>query len=204
MAEYSAASQEKLSPELLLRAYASGIFPMSDSADDPEIFWVRPEHRGIIPLDQFHIPRSLKKTLKRAPFEIRYDTAFEQVLDGCAIRLDPDAGTWINQTIREAYIGLYKAGHCHTVEAWQDGRLVGGLYGVSLGGAFFGESMFSHVTDASKICLVHLVNHLREHGFQLLDTQFTTEHLQRFGAIEIPASEYEDLLLPAILIPAKF
>ncbi|MDR0251588.1 MAG: leucyl/phenylalanyl-tRNA--protein transferase, partial [Brucellaceae bacterium] len=138
---------QDLSPELLLRAYASGIFPMSESADDPEIFWVRPEQRGIIPLDQFHISRSLQKTLKRSPFEIRYDTAFEQVLQGCAIRLDPEAGSWINQTIRDGYIALYKAGHCHSVEAWQDGRLVGGLYGVSLGGAFFGESMFSHATD---------------------------------------------------------
>ena len=195
---------QNLSPELLLRAYASGIFPMSESADDPEIFWVRPEKRGIIPLDQFHIPRSLKKTLKRAPFEIRYNTAFEQVLDGCATRTDPDAGTWINQTIREGYIALHRAGHCHSVEAWQNGRLVGGLYGVSLGGAFFGESMFSHMTDASKVCLVHLVERLRAHGFQLLDTQFTTEHLQRFGAVEIPASKYEDMLLPAILTPAQF
>ncbi|WP_439272697.1 leucyl/phenylalanyl-tRNA--protein transferase [Pseudochrobactrum sp. HB0163] len=204
MAGNNATSANNLSPELLLRAYATGIFPMSESADDPEIFWVRPELRGIIPLDGFHIPRSLKKTLERSPFDIRMDTAFEQVLEGCANRLDPDVGTWINQTIRNAYISLYEAGHCHSVEAWQDGRLVGGLYGVSLGGAFFGESMFSHVTDASKICLVHLVMHLRKRGFQLLDTQFITDHLKRFGAIEIPASAYEDLLLPAILAPAEF
>ncbi|MBX8811931.1 leucyl/phenylalanyl-tRNA--protein transferase [Pseudochrobactrum algeriensis] len=195
---------QNLSPELLLRAYASGIFPMSESADDPEIFWVRPEQRGIIPLDKFHISRSLQRTLKRSPFEICYDTAFEQVLEGCAIRRDPNAGTWINQTIRDGYIALHKAGHCHSVEAWQDGQLVGGLYGVSLGGAFFGESMFSHVTDASKVCLVHLVERLRAHGFKLLDTQFTTEHLQRFGAVEIPAKDYEDMLLPAILTPAQF
>ncbi len=195
---------QELSPELLLRAYASGIFPMSESADDPEIFWVRPEQRGIIPLDQFHISRSLQKTVKRAPFDIRYNTAFEQVLQGCAIRLDPEAGSWINQTIRQGYIGLHKAGHCHSVEAWQGERLVGGLYGVSLGGAFFGESMFSHATDASKVCLVHLVGRLRANGFKLLDTQFTTEHLQRFGAIEIPAKDYEEMLLPAILTPAQF
>ncbi len=204
MAENSAASSNNLSPELLLRAYASGIFPMSESADDPEIFWVRPELRGIIPLHDFHIPRSLKKTLKRSPFDIRMDTAFAQVLEGCANRREPDAGTWINETIRNAYISLYEAGHCHSVEAWQDEKLVGGLYGVTLGGAFFGESMFSHVTDASKACLVHLVAHLRERGFKLLDTQFITEHLQRFGAVEIPASAYEDMLLPAILTQAQF
>lgn len=177
---------------------------MSDDVNDPEIYWVRPEERGIIPLEQFHIPRSLKKTLNRSIFEIRVDTAFEKVLDGCAVRLDPKAGTWINKTIRDAYIALHQAGHCHSVEAWQGDELKGGLYGVSLGSAFFGESMFSHATDASKVCLVHLVNHLRERDFQLLDTQFKTEHLQRFGAIEIPAEQYEDLLLPAILKPAQF
>lgn len=204
MAELNTAHPRNLSPELLLRAYASGIFPMSESANDPEIYWVRPEQRGIIPLDKFHISRSLQKTLKRAPFQIRFNTAFNQVLEGCAIRRGPHSGTWINQTIRDGYNALHEAGHCHSVEAWQNGHLVGGLYGVSLGGAFFGESMFSHVTDASKICLVHLVEHLRTRGFQLLDTQFTTEHLQRFGAIEVPASTYEDMLLPAILIPAQF
>lgn len=204
MAAKKTAKPKNLSPELLLRAYASGVFPMSESAEDPEFFWVHPEHRGIIPLDKFHIPRSLKKTLNRSIFDIRFNTAFEQVIDGCANRLAPDTQTWINQTIRNAYIELHYTGHCHSVEAWQQDRLVGGLYGVSLGAAFFGESMFSHVTDASKVCLVHLVSHLSERGFQLLDTQFTTEHLQRFGAIEVPSNQYDDMLLPAILSTAQF
>lgn len=204
MAAKKTAISQNLSPEFMLRAYASGIFPMSESADDPEIFWVRPEKRGIIPLDKFHISRSLEKTLKRTSIEIRFNTAFEQVIEGCANRLDPEAGTWINTTIRNAYIELHHAKHCHSVEAWLQDKLVGGLYGVSLGGVFFGESMFSHVTDASKICLVHLVRHLRARGFQLLDTQFTTEHLQRFGAIEIPSDEYDELLLLAIMQPAQF
>lgn len=204
MAENNTATSQILSPELVLRAYASGAFPMSESADDPEIFWVRPEQRGIIPLDQFHISRSLQKTINRATFEVRLNTAFEQVIEGCANRLDPDADTWINPTIRDAYIKLHYTGYCHSVEAWQQDRLVGGLYGVSLGAAFFGESMFSHVTDASKVCLVHLVNHLRVHGFKLLDTQFTTEHLKSFGAIEVPAEQYETMLLSAIMLPAQF
>lgn len=204
MGSLQPANDPILTPELLLRAYASGAFPMSESADDPQIFWVRPQMRGIIPLDKFHISRSLKKTLKRAEFDIRINTAFASVMDNCATRSDPEAETWINAPILEAYQGLHKMGHCHSVEAWKDDQLVGGLYGVSLGAAFFGESMFSRVTDASKVCLVHLVEHLRSHGFKLLDTQFTTTHLESFGAIEIPAQEYEDLLFEAILIPAEF
>ncbi|MBN7756213.1 leucyl/phenylalanyl-tRNA--protein transferase [Nitratireductor aquimarinus] len=188
----------RIPPDLLLRAYATGVFPMAESADDPEVFWVRPEMRGVIPLDSFHIPKSLAKTLRRAPFRIAFDTDFEGVIEGCAeARRDTD-DTWINAPIREAYGLLFENGHCHTVEAWTDEGLVGGLYGVTLGRAFFGESMFSRQTDASKVCLVHLVERLRERGFTLLDTQFTTPHLKQFGAIDVPRSRYEQMLQDAL------
>jgi leucyl/phenylalanyl-tRNA--protein transferase len=190
--------------ELLLRAYASGVFPMAENADDPEIFWVRPETRGIIPLDAFHIPKSLAKTVRQNPFEIRFDHDFAGVIDGCAESRTDRASTWINAPIREAYGILFERGHCHTVEAWREGRLVGGLYGVSLGRAFFGESMFSREPDASKVCLVHLVERLRERGFVLLDTQFTTEHLKRFGAIDVPRGRYERILEEAVTASADF
>lgn len=191
-------------PDLLLRAYATGVFPMAESADDPEVFWVRPETRGILPLDAFHIPRSLLKTLRKAPFDIAFDSTFEGVIDGCA-QARPDSGeTWINAPIREAYTALFDNGHCHTVEAWREGRLVGGLYGVTLGRAFFGESMFSRMRDASKVCLVHLVERLRARGFVLLDTQFTTPHLKQFGAVDIPRGRYERLLEAAIEGRASF
>ncbi|WP_048648793.1 leucyl/phenylalanyl-tRNA--protein transferase [Nitratireductor soli] len=185
-------------PDLLLRAYATGVFPMAESADDPEVFWVRPETRGVIPLDAFHIPKSLAKALRRAPFRIAFDTSFQEVIEGCAEARAGSRDTWINHPIREAYALLFENGHCHTVEAWADGELVGGLYGVTLGRAFFGESMFSRRTDASKICLVHLVQRLRERGFVLLDTQFTTPHLKQFGAIDIPRARYEQLLQDAL------
>lgn len=190
--------------DLLLRAYASGVFPMAESADDPEVFWVRPETRGVIPLDGFHVPRSLRKVVRRAPFEVRFDSDFNGVIEGCA---EPRSGrmtTWINQPIRDAYAELFRRGHCHTVEAWRDGRLVGGLYGVTLGRAFFGESMFSRETDASKVCLVHLVERLIERGFVLLDTQFTTDHLKRLGAIDMPRGRYERLLEDAVTGEARF
>ncbi len=185
---------QRIPPELLLKAYATGVFPMADSADDPEVFWVRPETRGVIPLDGFHIPKSLAKTVRRAPFEIAFDRDFFAVIDACAEERDVRPTTWINGPIRQAYGQLFSLGHCHTVEAWRNGELAGGLYGVSLGRAFFGESMFSRATDASKICLVHLVERLRQRGFVLLDTQFTTEHLKRFGAIDVPRRKYEALL----------
>lgn len=185
-------------PEMLLRAYASGIFPMAEDADDPEIFWVRPEKRGVLPLDAFHIPRSLQKTIKQGLFEIRIDTDLAGVLDGCSSGDGERARTWINKPIRQAYLRLHEAGHCHSVEAWQDGQLVGGLYGVTLGRAFFGESMFTRKRDASKVCLAFLVEHLIERGFVLLDTQFTTEHLQRFGVIEVPRKRYERMLVNAL------
>ncbi len=197
-------SDNSIPAEILLRAYAEGIFPMAEDADDPEIFWVRPERRGIIPLEHFHVPRSLKRTLRRNPFEIRRNQDFDAVIDGCASVRRKEGATWINAPIRRAYARLFELGHCHTVEAWQDGQLVGGLYGVSLGRAFFGESMFSRVSDASKQCLVHLVEHLRQRGFTLLDTQFLNDHLVRFGAIEISRQEYECLLTEALRGTAEF
>jgi leucyl/phenylalanyl-tRNA---protein transferase len=194
----------RIPPELLLRAYASGVFPMAESGDDPEIFWVRPEMRGIIPLDGFHIPKSLARAVRQRRFEIRFDTDFPGVIAGCAEPRPGRANTWINRPIREAYRTLFERGHCHTVEAWREERLVGGLYGVTLGRAFFGESMFSRERDASKICLVHLVERLREKGFVLLDTQFTTEHLKRFGAVDVPRTRYERLLEDALQGEAEF
>ncbi|MGN6769129.1 MAG: leucyl/phenylalanyl-tRNA--protein transferase [Rhizobiaceae bacterium] len=191
--------------DLLLRAYASGVFPMAESADDPEVFWVRPETRGIIPLDGFHLPKSLAKTIRHGAFEIAFDRDFAGVIDGCAEKRPERRSTWINKPIREAYTRLFELGHCHTVEAWREGLLVGGLYGVTLGRVFFGESMFSRERDASKVCLAALIERLNARGFQLLDTQFTTEHLKRFGAIDVPRRKYERLLEEALKgEPASF
>ncbi len=191
--------------DLLLKAYATGVFPMAESADDPEIFWVRPETRGIIPLDAFHIPKSLAKTIRRGTFEIGVDSDFSAIIDACAEQRPQRTSTWINGPIREAYARLFQIGHCHTVEAWREGHLAGGLYGVTLGRVFFGESMFSRETDASKVCLAALVERLRERGFQLLDTQFTTEHLKHFGAVDVPRRKYEKLLEAALTgEPASF
>ena len=194
----------RIPPDLLLKAYASGVFPMAESATDPEVFWVRPEMRGIIPLDTFHVPKSLRKTMRQHRIDIRIDTDFAGVIDGCAEERAERETTWINAPIREAYIALFERGHCHSVEAWRDGELVGGLYGVSLGRVFFGESMFSKATDSSKACLVRLVQRLTERGFVLLDTQFTTEHLKRFGAIDVPRGTYEKLLEAALRGEATF
>lgn len=191
-------SSPPITPDLLLRAYASGLFPMADSADDPDLFWVEPEFRGILPLDNFHIPRRLARTVRQAPYEIRFDSAFDEVVAACAESVENRPSTWINSTITALYGSLHRLGHAHSVEAWLDGKLVGGLYGVSLRRAFFGESMFSRATDASKICLVHLVERLRDRGFVLLDTQFTTDHLKRFGTIDIPRDEYSDMLADAL------
>lgn len=187
-----------ITPDLLLRAYASGLFPMADSADDPELFWVEPELRGVLPLDGFHVPRRLQRTIRQSPFEIRVNTAFDQVVACCAESVANRPSTWINSTIAELYGSLHRLGHAHSVEAWQGEQLVGGLYGVSLRRAFFGESMFSRATDASKICLVHLVERLRTRGFVLLDTQFSTEHLQRFGVIDVPREDYAVMLARAL------
>ncbi len=167
---------------------------MSESADDPELFWVEPDIRGIIPLDDFHVSKSLQKAIRKAPFDIRYDTAFDEVVAKCAEAAEDRPSTWINQQIKDLYGALHRLGHAHSVEAWEGDELVGGLYGVTLGSAYFGESMFSRRTNASKICLVHLVERLKERGFTLLDTQFTTEHLKTFGAVDIPKEAYGLLL----------
>ena len=187
-----------LTPEILLRAYAAGIFPMAESADDPELFWVDPKRRGIIPLDAFHVPRRLRRLVRQNVFAIRCDTAFEDVMRGCAEASDKRPNTWINDEILELYGGLFARGAAHSVECWHEGELVGGLYGVSLGGAFFGESMFSRVTDASKVALVHLVARLRHGRYRLLDTQFLTPHLAQFGGIEITRARYHRLLAEAL------
>ncbi len=193
-----------LTPELLLGAYAAGIFPMAESAEDPELFWVDPVRRGILPLDGFHLPRRLKRTLRADRFEITCDRDFAAVMRGCAEPTPDRQQTWINDEIFQVYTALHQQGYAHSVEARSDGALVGGLYGVALGGAFFGESMFSRVTDASKIALAHLVARLLRGGFRLLDTQFVTEHLQRFGAIEISRARYRRLLREALDANAYF
>ena len=194
----------EITPQVLLKAYACGIFPMAESADDPGIFWVEPELRGILPLDEFHIPRSLAKRVRQKPFDIRIDTRFEEVVEACAQPTADRPSTWINPRIKRLYLELHEAGHCHSVECWRDGELAGGLYGVRLGAAFFGESMFSRETDASKLALVHLVERLRAGGFTLLDTQFTTEHLKRFGALDVSRKEYSELLEAAVGQEADF
>ncbi len=188
-----------LDPDTLLRAYVQGVFPMGDS--DGVIRWYTADPRGIIPLDRFHVPRTLRQTVRQRRFEIRINTAFEQVMRKC---MEVRPVSWINQELIEAYLRLYELGYAHSVESWRNGELVGGLYGVSLGGAFFGESMFHTATDASKVALVHLVERLRERGYELLDTQASTEHLQRFGCIEIPFSEYMMLLRKAITRKCQF
>ena len=190
--------QDVVTPSLLLRAYACGIFPMADSAADPTLYWVEPEMRGIIPLDAFHVPRRLARTVRADSFEIRIDTDFDTVVAACAEPRPGRRATWINMPIRRLYGALFRAGHVHTVEAWREARLVGGLYGVRLRGAFFGESMYSFERDASKVALVHLVARLRRGGFRLLDAQFLTSHLTQFGAIEVPRDDYLTLLDAAI------
>lgn len=193
----------EITPEILLRAYACGVFPMAEAANDPTIHWVDPERRGVILPGRFHVPRSLAKTVRRGTFEMRIDTAFARVLDLCAEPAPGRRDTWINEPIRRLYLQLYRMGFAHSVESWKDGELVGGLYGVSLGGAFFGESMFSRETDASKVALVHLWDRLMAGGYRLLDTQFLTGHLSRFGAIEIDRAEYHRLLEDALDVSAS-
>ena len=193
-----------LTPDLLLRAYATGLFPMAESADDPGLFWVDPEHRGVLPLDGLHVPRRLAKTVRSGRFTVTADRDFPGVIRGCAERTSKRKSTWINEEIIRLYGALYAMGTAHSVEAWHDDTLVGGLYGVALGGAFFGESMFSRETDASKVALVHLVARLRRGGFTLLDTQFVTQHLARFGAIEISRRAYRKRLEAALSIKARF
>lgn len=193
-----------LTPELLLRAYAAGIFPMAEDARDAEVFWVDPEQRGVLPLDGFHLPRRFRRTLRQELFHVRCDTAFAEVVRGCAEPRPERPKTWINDEIVRIYTALFDLGYAHSVECWHDGALIGGLYGVSLGGAFFGESMFSRVSDASKVALAQLVARLKLGGFRLLDTQFVTAHLRRFGAIEIPRRRYRRALAEAISVDAYF
>src|SRR6202171_6119989 len=203
MTSRDSASSE-ITPEVLLRAYACGIFPMAESADDPTLFWVEPEMRGVIPLDGFRISSRLARTVRSDALTVTVNTAFKAVIAGCAA---PQAGrddTWINKRIRDLYIGLHELGHSHSVEVWENDDLVGGLYGVSLGRAFFGESMFHRARDASKVALVHLVARLITGGFQLLDTQYVTEHLRSFGAVEISRRRYRALLDKAIAGRADF
>jgi leucyl/phenylalanyl-tRNA--protein transferase len=187
-----------LTPEVLLKAYACGIFPMAENADDPALFWIDPEERGIIPLEAFHVPARLARTVRGTRFMVTCDRDFPAVIEGCAEPGPKRARTWINAPIRKLYRGLFDIGHCHTVEVYDGEALVGGLYGVSLGRAFFGESMFHRARDASKIALVHLVARLRLGGFALLDTQFLTDHLKTFGATELPQERYGRLLASAI------
>jgi leucyl/phenylalanyl-tRNA---protein transferase len=194
----------RLTPEILLAAYAAGVFPMAESADDPELFWVDPHHRGILPLDAFHVPRRLRRVVRQGRFAVSCDTAFVAVIHGCAEATEMRPNTWINDEIVRLYAALFAHGAAHSVECWRDGILVGGLYGVSIGAAFFGESMFSRETDASKVALVHLVARLRAGGYRLLDTQFVTPHLARFGAVEITRTRYHRLLASALAYRASF
>jgi leucyl/phenylalanyl-tRNA--protein transferase len=195
---------QELTPELLLRAYAAGIFPMAENRDDPGIFWVDPQVRGVLPLETFHVPRRLKKVIRGGAFEVRCDKAFADVLKLCGEERGNRPETWINASIENAVLGLFDLGYAHSIEVWRDGELVGGLYGIALGGAFFGESMFSRFRDASKVALVHLVARLRLGRFTLLDVQFTTDHLRQFGACEIPARQYLEALNEALKVQGVF
>jgi leucyl/phenylalanyl-tRNA--protein transferase len=194
----------EITPEVLLKAYACGIFPMAESADDPALYWIEPELRGIIPLDTFHVPARLARTVRTTPFTVRVNRDFESVIAGCAEPKRDRARTWINSRIRRIYRALYAHGHCHSVEVYDGAELVGGLYGVSLGRAFFGESMFHRARDASKIALVHLIARLKAGGYRLLDTQFVTDHLRSFGAVEVPKRRYHRLLEEALIGEGDF
>ena len=194
----------ELSPELVLKAYACGVFPMAERKDYPSVFWVDPDFRGVIPLDEFHLPRRLARTVRSGKFQISVDQAFDQVIRKCAERTIQRVESWINGDIVEVYNELHRMGNAHSVECWRGDELVGGLYGVSLGAAFFGESMFSRERDASKVGLVHLVERLRAGGYTLLDTQFVTAHLTGFGAIELPRGTYLEQLRAALERQATF
>ena len=194
----------EITPQVLLKAYACGIFPMAESAEDPALYWIEPDMRGIIPLDGFHVPSRLARTVRTTPFTVWIDRDFDGVIDGCAEPKPDRSRTWINARIRRIYRALFDNGDCHTVEVYDGDTLVGGLYGVSLGRAFFGESMFHHARDASKIALVHLVARLKAGGYRLLDTQFVTGHLKTFGAVEVPKRRYHRLLEDAVVGHADY
>jgi leucyl/phenylalanyl-tRNA---protein transferase len=193
-----------ITPQVLLRAYAAGVFPMAESADDPALYWVEPDERGVIPLDNFHISRSLRKRVRQQSYDIRVDTAFNTVIAQCAAQSPTRKETWINKRIVTLYSQLHKMGCAHSVESWQNGEMVGGLYGIRIGAAFFGESMFSRATDASKVALVHLVARLNFGGFKLLDAQFVNSHLLQFGTQAIGKKHYQELLEPALNLEADF
>ena len=193
-----------LTPQIVLDAYSKGLFPMAENRRDKQLFWIDPEVRGILPLDNFHIPRSLKKKIRNNPFEVRFDHNFAAVIRACAQQKPKRRETWINDEIIELYTKLFCMRHAHSVECWREEKLVGGLYGISIGGAFFGESMFSSERDSSKIALVHLVARLNLAGFTLLDTQFITDHLKQFGAIEISRVEYHKILSGALNLNVEF
>lgn len=188
----------RLTPEILLRAYAEGLFPMAEKRDDPTLYWVSPDQRGILPLDEFHVPHRLARTVRSGHFTVTSDQAFADVMRACAAPAPGRYESWINDEILRLYTALHAGGHAHSIECWRGDELVGGLYGVRLGAAFFGESMFSRARDASKVALVHLVDILQRGGFTLLDTQFITAHLAQFGAVEIPRAQYLALLNQAL------
>jgi len=190
----------EITPELIVRAYRAGIFPMAEDATDENLFWVSPEERGIIPLDRFHLSTSLRKAIRKSGFAVKVDTDFDAIIEGCATVGEDRDSTWINRTIRAVYGELFRRGVAHTVEVWDGADLVGGLYGLAIGGAFFGESMFHRRTNASKMAMAHLVERLNAGGFVLLDTQFVTPHLASLGGIEIPRATYEERLADALLV----
>ena len=194
----------EITPQELLTAYSGGIFPMAESADDPALYWIEPQHRGVLPLDAVHFPRRLLRTVRTTPLVVKVDTDYDAVIDGCSASRPGRTTTWINKRIRNLYRELFTRGACHTVEVWNGETLVGGLYGVALKGAFFGESMFSFERDASKIALVHLVARLVAGGFVLLDTQFTTDHLKQFGTIELEREQFHVELSKALATEGRF
>lgn len=194
----------EITPQVLLKAYSCGIFPMAESADDHALYWIEPQHRGILPLDAYHVPRRLARTMRTSDVVVRVDTDYDGVIDGCAASRPGRRSTWINGRIRALYRELFELGHCHTVEVWRGQRLVGGLYGVALGGAFFGESMFSYERDTSKIALAHLLARLVAGGFTLLDTQFVTDHLRQFGAVEVDRVAFQTKLEAALKVTGDF
>jgi leucyl/phenylalanyl-tRNA---protein transferase len=194
----------EITPQVLLKAYGCGIFPMAESADDPALYWIEPQHRGILPLTAIHVPRRLARTLRTTALKVTVDTDYTGVIDGCAAARPGRRSTWINSRIRSLYRELFDMGHCHTVEVWNADQLVGGLYGVELGGAFFGESMFSYERDASKIALIYLAARLIHGGFRLLDTQFVTDHLQQFGTLEVDRDAFHRKLEDALTVTSEF
>ena len=194
----------EITPQVLLKAYSCGIFPMAESAEDPALYWIEPQHRGLLPLDKVHVPSRLARSIRTTPLDVRIDTDFHRVIEGCASSRPGRNSTWINSRIRSLYQDLFDMGHCHTVEVWSGDKIAGGLYGVALGGAFFGESMFSYQRDASKIALVHLAARLVFGGFRLLDTQFVTDHLRQFGTIEVGRDEFHRQLESSLQVKGDF